>query len=829
LDVNGDGRVTALDALLIINYLHIASHASSSIGSIQQANPAELLVGLDRLREDTRFTTLDGRGVAVVVIDTGLELDHSFFGPDVDGDGVADRIVYQYDFADGNSWAADRTGHGTHVTSIIASQDSQFPGVAPGVDIIHLKVFEDLGRGTFAYLEQALQWVVSNVDTYNIAAVNLSLGDSQNWTQSVGLYGISDELAALDALGVITVAAAGNSYALFGGQPGLAYPAADPNTISVGAVWDADRGRQSFGGHGIDFTTDVDRLASFSQRHPANLDALAPGAIITGAYLNGTVASLRGTSMAAPYLSGAAVLAQQLAMQQHGRRLSNSDFRELLQQSSVLVFDGDDEDASVPSTSSYYARLDLPSLAESVWNLDFENEPDDGAPTDGGPGVTIEDPEGLVSQSVGYTLSLGSGEHFDSIDFGVREEGVTVPDRTAPTSRVDALPQRVDDKSFVVSVTGVDGEPGSDHELVSGVAYYDVYVAEGSGNYRLWQTLPASTPQAVFNGESNKTYFFRSIARDAAGNVESKPMRAEALTYVTDFDAPVAVIDNVDSASVELKISMTGTDAGNSRLTEFDLYVAVDSGDARRVATVAAGLPDHEGVYRATATYMAIADGAAHTYRFSTLGRDGNGNEQTEIGNEVSVTETFTAPESLSVVSLDVQRGMQQRSYLRYVDVQFNQVGGLQEILDTLTDSDPTNDRLRLDRYELDGSGPAESISLEGLVSLADTQLMIDFGEGGIGGNADSSAGDGYYTLSIDTNADGEADQAMRFYRLFGDTNGDRTVDNIDVAAIASAIRNPALNPDADVNGDGEINAKDRFFASLQRGNSLASHLHLDD
>jgi len=153
-----------------------------------------------------------------VVIDTGLCLNHPFFGPDADGDGVADRIVFQYDFADRDGRAADVSGHGSHVTSIIASQDETYPGVAPAVDIIHLKVFNDSGRGNFGYLEQALQWVIRNTDAYRIAAVNLSLGDGQNWSAPVGMYGVSDELAALDALGVITVAAAGNSYAIFDGR-----------------------------------------------------------------------------------------------------------------------------------------------------------------------------------------------------------------------------------------------------------------------------------------------------------------------------------------------------------------------------------------------------------------------------------------------------------------------------------------------------------------------------------------------------------------------------------------------------------------------------------
>jgi hypothetical protein len=87
-----------------------------------------------------------------------------------------------------------------------------------------------------------LQWVVAHATEYNIASVNLSLGDSQNWQKADTHYGIGDELAALAALNIIPVAASGNSFYQFASNPGVAYPAADPNTIAVGAVWLNDNG-----------------------------------------------------------------------------------------------------------------------------------------------------------------------------------------------------------------------------------------------------------------------------------------------------------------------------------------------------------------------------------------------------------------------------------------------------------------------------------------------------------------------------------------------------------------------------------------------------------
>jgi hypothetical protein len=151
---------------------------------------AEGLTELTLARTDDRFANLDGSGVTTVVIDTGIDLDHPFFGPDADGDGVADRILFQYDFANNDADASDKHGHGSHVASLIASSDADYHGVATGADIIVLKVFEDSGAGYFRYVEEALQWVIENAETYNIGVVNMSLGDSGNWTDALPRYGL---------------------------------------------------------------------------------------------------------------------------------------------------------------------------------------------------------------------------------------------------------------------------------------------------------------------------------------------------------------------------------------------------------------------------------------------------------------------------------------------------------------------------------------------------------------------------------------------------------------------------------------------------------------
>jgi hypothetical protein len=59
------------------------------------------------------------------------------------------------------------------------------------------------------------------------------------------------------------VSASGNSFYTYGSAQGVAYPAADPNSLSVGAVYDDDIGYVSYANGAIAYTTDADRIAPF--------------------------------------------------------------------------------------------------------------------------------------------------------------------------------------------------------------------------------------------------------------------------------------------------------------------------------------------------------------------------------------------------------------------------------------------------------------------------------------------------------------------------------------------------------------------------------------
>ncbi|MFN6247980.1 putative Ig domain-containing protein, partial [Microcystis sp.] len=343
------------------------------------------------------------------IIDTGADLNHPLFGADANNNGIADKIIYQYDFADNDADASDKNNHGSHITSI-ASQ------IAPDANLIILKVFKDDGSGYFADLEEALQWVNTNANTYNVASVNLSLGDNQNWTTQASRYGIGDELAAIAGQNILIAAAAGNSFYTFNSTPGLAYPAADPNVISVGAVWADDFGSRSFSNGAVDYTTFEDAIASFSQRHPL-LDVFAPGILITGANATGGTISMGGTSQATPFISAIATLSQQIAQTYLGREITLTEFRTLLDTTSNLIIDGDNEQDNVINTGISYPRINVLALAEGILNLSNISSGSNTGNTGNNSGNDpIYVPDNTVS--LVHTITLTAGQILTDINFG---------------------------------------------------------------------------------------------------------------------------------------------------------------------------------------------------------------------------------------------------------------------------------------------------------------------------------------------------------------------------------------------------------------------------
>ena len=397
---------------------------------------------------------------------------------------------------------------------------------------------------------------------------------------------------------------------------------------------------------------------------------------------------------------------------------------------------------------------------------------------------------------------------------------VALIDETAPSSEVNPLPAT--ETSYAITVSASGSDPGTG---ASGIASYALYVAIDNGAFSAvpWATVPATNPTAVYPAQSGHHYYFRSVATDIAGNVESKAVTYEAGTFVPDLTPPAtrAVSATPNAATAQFTISLTGTDAGGSGLQTFEVFAQLDNGLVTQFATLPAGSPNGSGVYNATVTYQAAADGLSHTYRFYSKGIDGAGNTEADhvFPNDVDVTQTFTT-QPVQATQLIVQDGAAQRSFISTIDLEFNtgDTTGNTPLASLISQG-----RITLIQHQLDGVSRTSdpSIPLTGMLSVVDHAIEINFGQLGLGGVSQAGLslakywsemiqGDGYYEL--DVNPVSGPEQVFHFYRLLGDIDGRGVVDNTDVNEITSALGQTGLAA-PDVNGNGLVDVTDKALA----------------
>lgn len=316
-----------------------------------------------------------GKGLTAAVLDTGLRTTHVDF---------ADKVLAQRNFTTDNGGnvnnASDGNGHGTNVSGIIVANKIN-TGIAPGANIVPLKVLSNSGNGSFAAVEQALQWVLDNHTTHKISVVNVSLGDSGNYTtdDAFAANNVRRLVQKLAAKRVAVVIAAGNDFFSHNSQQGMGFPGIIREAVSVGAVYDANEGGFTYASGAKAFSTTAGQITPFSQRlHPntnaiCRTDIFAPGAPVTSSGIaSDTAFSVQhGTSQASPVTAGVILLLQEY-YQRVAKSLSHKypfTFRapflpsvsllvQCLREGGVVIVDGDDENDNVTNTGLKFVRLD---------------------------------------------------------------------------------------------------------------------------------------------------------------------------------------------------------------------------------------------------------------------------------------------------------------------------------------------------------------------------------------------------------------------------------------------------------------------------------------
>lgn len=242
--------------------------------------------------------TTGSANVVVAVIDTGIDLDHPELAPLlVPGMDMVDLGInptpppgfrFEGDFQGRDSVPQDEVGHGTHVAGTIACLSNNGVGVA-GVTwncrIMPVRVLARIanianpgdvrGVGSAADIAAGIRWAVDN----GARILSLSLGGPTD-TQVE-----RDAIAYAIAHGAVVVAAMGNG----GPNATASYPGAYPDVVAVGAI------------------DQTDHLATFSQVGP-HIDLVGPGVGILSTVWDNGYATMSGTSMATPHVSGVAAL-----------------------------------------------------------------------------------------------------------------------------------------------------------------------------------------------------------------------------------------------------------------------------------------------------------------------------------------------------------------------------------------------------------------------------------------------------------------------------------------------------------------------------------------
>lgn len=289
-------EAAALSARPEVASVHPVAQVSLPPAPKQAADEApgdtpEATWGLHRTRalEARQRFGVDGSGVVVGILDSGIDPDH----PDLAGKTLAFES-----FVDDTTEPNDENGHGSHCAGTIAggAASGRAIGVAPGVKLVVGKIFSKAGLTTEEVILAGMEWIVDPDGVPNSGDEPRLISNS--WGGGPGRVVFRPAVQAWRALGILPIFAAGNDGPR---EETLGTPGSYPEVLAVGA------------------TTVEETVAEFSSRGPAFWDGVelikpdvsAPGRKVTSARVGGGYKVLSGTSMATPHVSGLAALVAQ--------------------------------------------------------------------------------------------------------------------------------------------------------------------------------------------------------------------------------------------------------------------------------------------------------------------------------------------------------------------------------------------------------------------------------------------------------------------------------------------------------------------------------------
>lgn len=228
-------------------------------------SPEVIPPGITRVGGGTAYTGTK----KAYIIDTGIDLDHA----DLNVNASLGKT-----FVTRTTTPNDDNGHGTHCAGIVAAKVGNgggVVGVAAGATVVPVKVLDKRGSG-------AMSVIIAGVD---FVTANGAAGDAANMSLGGGIYEPLDlKVVAMAAKGIFTALAAGNE-----SDNANNHSPARANGVNLYTISACDA---------------TDKWASFSNFGNPPIDYCAPGVNILSTYNTGGLATMSGTSMAAPHACG---------------------------------------------------------------------------------------------------------------------------------------------------------------------------------------------------------------------------------------------------------------------------------------------------------------------------------------------------------------------------------------------------------------------------------------------------------------------------------------------------------------------------------------------
>lgn len=273
----------------------------------QAANTSEIPAGVALIQAPRIWDETKGKGITVAVLDTGCDTRHS---------DLQEQIIGGRNFTDDDGSNPDifldYNGHGTHVAGTIAARHNGegVIGVAPEASLLIVKVLNRNGSGQYDWIIQGIHYAIEQ----RVDIISMSLGGPHDMPE------LHQAIQKAIAHNILVVCAAGNEGDGDDSTDEYAYPGCYNEVISVGAI-NLER-----------------RSSDFTNSHN-EIDLVAPGEKIISTYLNGKYATLSGTSMAAPHVSGALALIKNLVNDSFSRQLSETElYAQLIKRTVPLGF-----------------------------------------------------------------------------------------------------------------------------------------------------------------------------------------------------------------------------------------------------------------------------------------------------------------------------------------------------------------------------------------------------------------------------------------------------------------------------------------------------------